>query len=82
MTDVKTRFAEEFLLILLVYNFKILYRKKSENVRTDILNRRTDYFQNKKKILHVILKYIQKKNMKYNIQVFTVIFTIKNIIRV
>ena len=33
---------------LILYNFRINYRKDLKNGRTDALNRRTDYIKNKK----------------------------------
>ena len=67
---------------LSAYNFKILYRKGSENARADALSRRADYLQNKKDISHAILKYGQEGNMEYNTQVLAATFTIENTVRV
>ena len=51
--------------ILIKYNFWISYIKKLENGKTNILNRKSKYYKNKKYISHIILT-IEELELKYN----------------
>ena len=55
------RWAEE----LSKYHFKINYRKESENEKIDALNKRTNYFDEKKRLSETIFN-IKKDGIKYN----------------
>ena len=60
----QVRWSEE----LSQYNFKIHYRKGSENVKADALSRRADYLQEKAVVSQAILKEDKQGNMSYNRQ--------------
>ena len=68
------RWVEELLL----YNFIILYRKGSENSRADALSQKTNYFNGKKHIKHLILRRNQNDNLGYNHMVLAAMFRVKN----
>ncbi|PQE06177.1 hypothetical protein CJF30_00005115 [Rutstroemia sp. NJR-2017a BBW] len=42
--------------LLVLYNFYISYIKETENIKTDILNRKLEYKENKIYKLYIILK--------------------------
>jgi hypothetical protein len=63
---------------LLIYNFKIFYKKESDNVKADALNRRADHAQNIKPQPQSILKISPEDLLIYNYIMITIIFTIFN----
>src|SRR5438270_13030016 len=58
----QTRWSE----LLSAYNFKIVYRKGSENQRADALSRRADYMQGKEPRQNTILRLNRKGDLEYN----------------
>jgi hypothetical protein len=48
------------------YRFKIYYKKKSKNDKTDALNRRSDYLVKKRKKPAAILKINNQEIISYN----------------
>src|SRR2546421_2472863 len=58
----QTRWSE----LLSAYNFKIVYRKGSENQRADALSRRADYMQGKEPRENTILRFNRKGDLEYN----------------
>ena len=51
--------------MLVKYNFQISYVKGLENGRIDILNRKPEYYKNKKYIFYTIL-IIRELGLEYN----------------
>lgn len=60
------------------YNFKISYRKRSENAKADALSQREDYLRDKPKVRNTILQQNQFGNIEYNRQLIAVILQTKN----
>ena len=50
---------------MLVYNFKILYKKGNKNKQTDTFSQKTNYIQEKPKLLYIILG-IYSNSIIYN----------------
>ena len=59
---------------LSVYNFVISYQKRSENKKANAFNRKSDYFQKKKKVKHSILQQKPNNNLEYNHAILIAIF--------
>ena len=55
------------------YDFKIVYRKGSENQRADALSRRADYMQGKEEVAHTILRQNDDGSLEYNRQIATLV---------
>lgn len=65
-TKVLNRRQVRWAETLATYNFRILYRKGSENTQADALSRRADYFQGKETVEYSILKRNQQGELEYN----------------
>ena len=63
---------------LLNFNFKIYYWKESENAKTDVLSRRSDYMKNKFQTTKLILLLQQNEQITYNTRIITAILLISN----
>ena len=55
------------------YDFKIVYRKGSENQRADALSRRADYMQGEEEVAHTILRQTDDGSLEYNRQIATLV---------
>ena len=70
----QVRWSEE----LSAYNFKIHYRKGTENTRADALSRRTDYLKDIPKTKESILKFDTQGSITYNKKTLAATFTSRN----
>jgi hypothetical protein len=81
-TQVLNRRQVRWSISLATFNFRISYRKGSENTRADALSRRADYMENREAVSHAIFQRNPDGELENNHATIAATFRIENTERV